>query len=140
MTQPLTKALSASLSQTYLFPEKSFSPSIPLTVMGLCASSVLIKVGAKVPVAGVALRYEPDRFLVESLRASPGWRVLRGENDWCRAWPTVEGEDVGEERIVDTGRLEIPFGVICEGEALENGLFLQVGPLGAGRAMLRGSS
>jgi len=98
----------------------------------------LINVGANVPVAGVALRCEPDRFLVEPLRASPGWRVLRGENDWCRAWPT-EGEDVGEERIADTGRLAIPLDVI-EGEALENGLFLQVGPLGAGRAMLRGDS
>jgi hypothetical protein len=108
---------------------------MPSTVSGLWGSSVLINVGAKVPVAGVALRYEPERFLVESLRPSPGWRVLRGEKDWCRAWPTP-GEEVGEERMAEMGRLASPLGVI-EGEPLENGLFLQVGPLGAGMAMVR---
>jgi hypothetical protein len=83
-TQPLTKAASVSLSQTYLFPEKSFSPSMPSTVgIGLCGFSDLMKVGANVPVAGVVLRYDPERFLVESLRPGPCcWRVLRGENDW----------------------------------------------------------
>jgi len=36
--------------------------------------------------------------------------------------------------------LAIPLGVVCDGEALENGLFRQVGPFGAGRVILRRDS
>lgn len=47
--QPLTKAACGSLSQTYRLPEKSFSPSMPLTASwSMCDSSVLMNEGAKV--------------------------------------------------------------------------------------------
>ena len=63
-TQPFTKAVWGSRSQTYRFPEKSFSPSIPLTTSMLFRkSSVFIKDGAKVAEFGVAFLEESRRCL-----------------------------------------------------------------------------
>src|ERR1700750_7725 len=68
-THPRTNARAGSLSQTYFLPEKSFSPSIPLTLGSLlCISSELMKVGAKVAVTGALLLCELDRIRVELLR------------------------------------------------------------------------
>lgn len=111
-TQPLTNAFCGSLSQTYRLPEKSFSPSMPLTASTLCLiSSVLMKDGAKVVEVGVA-PLEPSR---ECRGKLPDWARLMGmaECDWFRE---CEGE-VGmvvrsevEETIADLGR-PVPLGV-----------------------------
>jgi hypothetical protein len=80
-TQPRTNAFAGSLSQTYLFPEKSFSPSILSTVgSAACMSSDLMNVGAKVPVCGVLPLFER---LVESLLEGTELPFM-GENDCVR--------------------------------------------------------
>jgi hypothetical protein len=84
-TQPRTNAVLGSRSQTYRFPEKSFSPSIPRTSDRSSESSP-INWGANVP-AGVLLRIELDRNRVESLRFSPA--LLSCDRDGFRTWPIL---------------------------------------------------
>ena len=64
--QPLMNAFCGSFSHTYLFPEKSFSPSIPFTSSGLDSdSSALINLGAKVPDPVAGTFFEFDRVRVD---------------------------------------------------------------------------
>lgn len=65
---PLTKAVFASLIQTYRFPEKSFSPSIPLTASTLGRIELdCMKAGANVLEA-----VETEVLVFEALRRCLG--------------------------------------------------------------------
>lgn len=138
-TQPRIKAVFGSFNQTYLLPEKSFSPSIPRTTSALlCISSDVIKVGAKVPVAGVLLRCELDRIRVEPLRDGAGPDVS-GEKDWLRWCPTAGEGESGDDISIDFGR-PLLGEVTGEGdvELLLNGFDLHLGPLWAGAVISGG--
>lgn len=127
-TQPFTKAVCGSLSQTYLFPEKSFSPSMPLTTSRL-NSSVLMNEGAKVP--ELRLLVLLDRF-----RTCPNLAPLVSwlPKATSRAWPRTEPEDSAGAGVVvggasgDGKRAE--FGLLfCgagEGDCLMKGLLRTV--------------
>jgi hypothetical protein len=97
-----------------------------------------MKVGAKVPVAGVLLRCEFERIRVELFLDGKGPDV-KGEKDWWRWWPTPDGGESGDVNIVDLGRpLALLLGVATgegEAEALLKGLVLHLGPLWPGAAM-----
>ena len=130
-TQPLTKAVAGSFNQTYLLPEKSFSPSMPLTVgIGFCISSDFMNVGANVPVAGELPRYELDRFLTEFVLPGPCCMFPIGEKELLRAWPNPTGDGTGDDRIAETGRaLLSPALGDADGEGLPKGLLRHfVGP------------
>ena len=81
-TKPLTKAFSGSLSQTYLFPEKSLSPSSPrIWSAPRFSSSDLINSGAKVLEDWLWFLVELERLLT---RATPFVAGLAGEKDEFR--------------------------------------------------------
>jgi hypothetical protein len=117
----LTKAVVGSFNHTYLFPEKSFSPSILVSLSGSrLVSSVLMKEGANVVEVGVPV-LEVDLRLVG--RSPLGASVLeREEYDW---WRLCEGpcEDVNDElNTADFGRAPTLLGLEDGEIALEKGL------------------
>jgi hypothetical protein len=124
MIHPLTKATCGSLSHTYRLPEKSFSPSIPLTTSeGFRISSVLIKDGAKVFDDGVPprefARTWRDTFKVDGASATVA--------DPCERFLACDGGVDTLDNGVD-GERTCDFGLHVmlwpgEGEAFrENGL------------------
>jgi hypothetical protein len=77
--QPFTKAVAGSFNHTYLFPEKSFSPSIPVSLSeSRLASSVLMNEGANVLDVGPT-GFELDR---RQLGPSP-FKVIVVVSDDC---------------------------------------------------------
>jgi hypothetical protein len=96
-TQPFTKAFSSSRIQTYLFPERSFSPSTTRTSpFAPSMFSGLINCGAKVPGDAPPL-IEP--FRLESLRPSPPER--KSDTDWLRTCPNGAPGESGACMILD---------------------------------------
>lgn len=131
-TQPRTKAVLESLSQTYLFPEKSFSPSMPrIRSVASCISSDLINCGAKVPGDAALLRCEFDLRRVTS--PFPFREKLPNcDEDWLREWLICCEPGNGEVIKVDFGRGFTGTGPgEGDGELLVKGLFRHFGPLAA---------
>ena len=96
-TQPFTKAFSSSRIQTYLLPERSFSPSTTRTSpLAPSMFSGLMNCGAKVPGDAPPL-IEP--FLLESLRPSPPDR--RSDTDWFRTCPNGAPGESGACMMLD---------------------------------------
>jgi hypothetical protein len=96
-TQPFTKAFSSSRIQTYLLPERSFSPSTTRTSpFAPSMFSGLMNCGAKVP-GDAPPRIEP--FLLESLRPSPPER--RSDTDWLRTCPIGTPGESGACMMLD---------------------------------------
>jgi len=110
-TNPRTNAFSVSRSHTYLFPEKSFSPSSPrIWSAPRRSSSDLIKLGANVPEEGL--------FFAELDRS----RFPLGENvgdscetDGLRRWPLADSSPWDGVIMADLG-LGCGDEVPCEGE------------------------
>lgn len=124
-THPLTKAVWGSLSQTYLFPEKSFSPSMPSTTSDLCLiSSLLMKEGAKVLDCGVS---PLDTFRTWPCLMSLLLGLSVVPRDFPRTCPEAMGveEAEGEGKSADFG-LPLLGGLGDGDDCLMNGLLRTV--------------
>ncbi|KAL4941042.1 hypothetical protein BDV06DRAFT_195351 [Aspergillus oleicola] len=102
-TSPLTKAFSGSRSQTYLFPEKSLSPSCPrIWSAPRRRSSVFMKSGANVPDATSFLR-EFDLCRL-SFREKGAIEECEMEDEF-RIWPLGSSNFPTDARTADLGRV-----------------------------------
>lgn len=104
-TSPLTKAFSGSLSQTYLFPEKSLSPSSPrIWSAPRFNSSDLINSGAKVLEDWLLFLVELERLLTSETPFAAG---IGGEKDEFRVWDMPLSYRGGDVNWTDFG-LAVP--------------------------------
>jgi len=129
ITSPLTNACFESLTQTYRFPEKSFSPSIPPTLSVVPSSSVLMNLGANVPGAGDPCREDGEAICFEFDRIREETPTSASEFvRECAAGALERGDCM----IADFDRA-CPGGGPGEGEAfvLLNGVVRQRAPFGA---------
>lgn len=116
-TSPRTNAFSASRNHTYLFPEKSLSPSSPrIWSAPRRSSSDLIKLGANVPDDSL-LRTEFDRWRLMDAGDRLG---VSCETDAFRRCPLADSNPCDGLMIADLGR-----GCDCgagDGDERPNGL------------------